>query len=393
MWQQMSNENVNYDGSDDDDDDESFSFFENLTFSMVRGLTVPFPALRRVILYPSRKNKILSIGLSTKEGLLAVLAYLSIGVIAYHRVVERFSVADSLYFTAVCFSTVGFGDLVPTNGASRLFTTVFGLGGIAFLGAALATIGGRVVQAEREAWQSARRASRDALWRLFDGRDVRAALSDFRHQADARKQWETLQLARVRHKRERDALTKKNRPVVTRWDRAKRMLVTLLPPVSLIAIGGLITNLLEGRPWSFLQSFYFALMTASTIGFGDFAPQTRNGRLFAVVYIPLAVAAAGEIFSSIALAFIEKRQQEIFESELSTDLSMAHLNAMDSNGDGMITREEYIAFMLLEMGRLDTRELKILQGQFEQLDVNKSGYLDREDLKLMAQLRGRRVVE
>ena len=72
---------------------------------------------------------------------------------------------------------------------------------------------------------------------------------------------------------------------------------------------------------------------------------------------------------------------------------MAHLKAMDADGDGQITREEYVAFMLLEMGRVDRAELEELQGQFKRLDVTESGYLDREDLKLMAQLRGRRVVE
>ena len=170
------------------------------------------------------------------------------------------------------------------------------------------------------------------------------------------------------------------------------MIVAALPSVTIIASGALILRFLEGQTWSLAQTMYFALVTASTIGFGDLAPYSPWGRLFAVFYIPLAVASAGEIFSSIAVAFIQRRQKRIFDDELSTDLSMAHLTAMDSDGNGLITREEYVAFMLLEMGRVDTRELKELHRQFDELDVSETGFLEREDLKHIAQLRGRKIV-
>ena len=111
---------------------DSLTFFETVMFSMFRGMSVPFPALRRVMLYPSRKNKILAIGLSMREGLVALSVYLSVGVLAYHRLVEQWSIVDALYFTCVCFSTVGFGDLCPTNPGSQMFTTLFGLAVLPF---------------------------------------------------------------------------------------------------------------------------------------------------------------------------------------------------------------------------------------------------------------------
>ena len=150
----------------------------------------------------------------------------------------------------------------------------------------------------------------------------------------------------------------------------------------------------SGNPsWSWAESIYFALVTASTIGFGDLAPQTPAARMFGVIFLPLAVAAAGELFSAVALQLVQHRQQIVFEQELRNDLNMGHLKAMDANGDGMITREEYVAFMLMEMGRVDIHELNELHAQFETLDVLKSGYLDREDIKVIAQLRGRGVKE
>lgn len=131
--------------------------------------------------------------------------------------------------------------------------------------------------------------------------------------------------------------------------------------------------------------------TATTIGLGDIAPQTDAARLFAVAFVPLAVAAAGEALSSIALSMLRKRQRRVYEAQLERDLTIKHLRAMDADRDGRISREEYVQFMLLEMGLVSQDDLRELHRQFERLDVARSGYLDNDDLRLMAELRGATV--
>ena len=37
--------------------------------------------------------------------------------------------------------------------------------------------------------------------------------------------------------------------------------------------------------WSFLDSFYFCVMTLATVGYGDLAPQTALGKIFTIVYL------------------------------------------------------------------------------------------------------------
>ena len=136
---------------------------------------------------------------------------------------------------------------------------------------------------------------------------------------------------------------------------------------------------------------YYALVTASTIGFGDLAPTTRAARMFAILFIPLSVAAAGELLSGIAMAMVHRRQREVYEKQLEQDLTIEHLKVMDTDEDGKITREEYVRFMLIEMGRVSQSELDELAVQFNRLDVTRSGFLDNEDLELMAKIRGATV--
>lgn len=57
----------------------------------------------------------------------------------------------------------------------------------------------------------------------------------------------------------------------------------LITTIVILAIGTVSYHYLEG--WNFLDSLYFSVITLTTIGFGDFAPQTDGGKLFTLIYI------------------------------------------------------------------------------------------------------------
>ncbi|MBK7896566.1 MAG: two pore domain potassium channel family protein [Anaerolineaceae bacterium] len=41
--------------------------------------------------------------------------------------------------------------------------------------------------------------------------------------------------------------------------------------------------------WSWLDAFYFSVITLTTVGYGDFSPQTAVGKIFTIVYIILGL--------------------------------------------------------------------------------------------------------
>jgi hypothetical protein len=49
-----------------------------------------------------------------------------------------------------------------------------------------------------------------------------------------------------------------------------------------IALGAVVYHWLEG--WSWLDSFYFVVITLTTIGYGDFAPTTPLTKLITIFY-------------------------------------------------------------------------------------------------------------
>jgi voltage-gated potassium channel len=61
--------------------------------------------------------------------------------------------------------------------------------------------------------------------------------------------------------------------------------------VLLIATGTVVFSLLED--WSIVDSFYFSVVTATTVGFGDITPDTDEAKLFTVVYIIFGISIIG----------------------------------------------------------------------------------------------------
>lgn len=58
----------------------------------------------------------------------------------------------------------------------------------------------------------------------------------------------------------------------------------LLRATSIILLLGTVTyHYLEG--WSWIDALYFSIITLTTIGYGDFSPQTPGGKIFTIFYI------------------------------------------------------------------------------------------------------------
>jgi hypothetical protein len=64
------------------------------------------------------------------------LAAVGVGTLMY-RWMEGWGWVDSLYFSVVTLTTVGYGDLSPTSPGSKLFTVFYIIGGISLFGAFL----------------------------------------------------------------------------------------------------------------------------------------------------------------------------------------------------------------------------------------------------------------
>ncbi len=61
----------------------------------------------------------------------------------------------------------------------------------------------------------------------------------------------------------------------------------LFTTIVILSMGSVIYHYLEG--WSWIDSFYFSVITLTTIGYGDFSPQTDAGKVFTMFYIVIGL--------------------------------------------------------------------------------------------------------
>ena len=81
--------------------------------------------------------------------------------------------------------------------------------------------------------------------------------------------------------------------------------------ITVITVGTIVFHLLE--KWSWVDSFYFTIITLATIGYGDLVPTTAVGKLVTVIFVIIGVG--------IFLAFLNKvmeRRVERHERRLDT---------------------------------------------------------------------------
>ncbi|WP_048136406.1 MULTISPECIES: potassium channel family protein [unclassified Methanosarcina] len=93
-----------------------------------------------------------------------------------------------------------------------------------------------------------------------------------------------------------------------------------------LAIGTFFYHSVEG--WSWLDSLYFSVITLTTVGYGDFTPETNYGKIFTIIYIFIGlgiligfVTPIGEYIVDRRLERVQKREQEKETSEKELDFS------------------------------------------------------------------------
>lgn len=264
--------------------------------------------------------------------------------------------------------------MCPSNLPSKIFTCLFGLGGVAFLGIAIATIGSSLLEVELEAVEEAKKLSRMRLVEAFEG--MPKVLSRFRKGKKA-----------VDEPSDKEKLIKTEPTPFQYWRKALlRAIPKFIPSFMLMVAGGSIIGHIEG--WSWWNAVYYSFITGGTLGYGDYAPLTQAGRLSSIIFIPVAVAAAGELLGNVANLLTERRQQIRNDQLLNRKLDMNYLEEMDTDKSGDVDRMEFVTFMLKEMGVVDQSLFDELNEQFDRLDVSNSNSLGIDDLRLMAELRG-----
>lgn len=128
--------------------------------------------------------------------------------------------------------------------------------------------------------------------------------------------------------------------------------------------------------WRITESIYWAVVTATTLGYGDYAPTLMWTRFAACFYMPMAVTCMGLVFAKVTNAYLDRKAKDSRDEFLNRKLTPADLRQMDVGDDNKVNFEEFLIFTLAALGKISTEDIQDIHEAFDRLDVDNDGELD-----------------
>lgn len=302
------------------------------------------------------------------------LVVLEIGFVLYMVVgsafltqIEEMELVDALYLIVIIFTTVGYG--IPNskkfdgsaNASLQIFMSFYILFGVAFIGGGLSVIFEVVLRGISD-------TQKKTL--VFFEQDDSDGMTDG------------------------ETVSEEEEPGIMSYigifflNEATHWCLWLL----WLFGGAFVIGHQEG--WTWLTSVYFAVVSGSTVGFGDYEPSTASGKWCMIFYLPMLITLTGLIFSYVLSdtlnSFHDEHADEMdrFQAGLGHILdkdNVKNFADLDADGDGKLTETEFILQCLINDYNVDHDKIrckiKLLKEHFAKVDTDKSGFITIDDFK------------
>lgn len=281
--------------------------------------------------------------LIVRQAFVGVFLYVLVVVLIFlvsgrFRGTATFKPVDALYFTVVTLCTIGYGDIVPDTTFTKLFTCGFILVGFGFIDILLNGLVTYICDKQEAVLLSTMDGSTPTTM-------VQAYMID---KAKGR--------MRIRTK----------------------VVLASAVVIVCIAVGTITVHYLEKLDW--VDSFYLAVTSVTTVGYGDYAFTTVTGRCFAIIWLLVSTLAVARAFLYLAELRIDRRNRRIAKWVLQKKMTLGDLVAADLDNDGSISKSEFVIYKLKEMGKISEKDIQQICNQFDSLDSTNCGKITLADL-------------
>ncbi|KAG7372507.1 ion channel [Nitzschia inconspicua] len=262
---------------------------------------------------------------------------------------------ERIYFSASTFWTVGYGDLVITSHRDRLLTCAFLIISLCFFGLALGRWGNSVIEAYKAASLTHATAKRQRQQQQQQQR-----LNQVRNDCDNDDPmmaflWNTHgRTSSTSRTSSRSSTLEVEEFVVfpgLSWLLVQSLFMTALSIFCVFAIQYYEQDVEVSDEWTAVSTLYFAVSTATTVGFGDLVPVTRQGKILCVFFLPVAVGTSLHWLVWMAQRGIQRIQRNMIHRR---DLSNLRL-------------DEFYERRLQIMGLVDASTFAALKKEYEQM--------------------------
>jgi hypothetical protein len=250
-----------------------------------------------------------------------MLCYLVIGVLFYTRY-AGWNVTDSLFFLVYTITTVGYGsNSFPADQNFQLFTICYIFSGIATLTIMVAQVY-QCIALEATRAQHAR----DKAELAKRGKVLVSSAKSFEGMTSMQleRQRTTHDLMSEFHENQKPSNIKETCldwfailfercKWLTRDSEMGRAVSFIFPMAGLMALGACVVGPIEG--WSVVESIYFATVSLTTTGYGEYKPTKPASIWFCIFWLPFSVGFMSIYLGSVAAFYIRLSDQNIHRLE------------------------------------------------------------------------------
>jgi len=334
-----------------------------------------------------------------KRGALLLALYVLVGYYAICKT-EGWDPASSWYFLSISFTTVGYGDYAPTKQVTRAISIVLLPLGLIIVGFAISASQAFTLSKPSRKHHDATHAAlsildpkkkQKALAKLvfkeaafFDvdgnGQLSREELFQMAPSLDltkdkANKLFDQLD---VDQKGYIEASKEKESFLDSLAGRVVLLCMQVYYPVLFAAVffkipaltASVFGNGLEDSSMTWIDSLYFATVTATTVGFGDITPRTSGGKVFIALYIIVTCVWVASVLGQFIDLYVNDYIGEQIIGKIINSTTFVHKS--DVAGNGRVSLPEYLLYKLQELQMVDKKILDLLSARFDELDDNNS---------------------
>jgi potassium channel subfamily K len=133
-----------------------------------------------------------------------------------------------------------------------------------------------------------------------------------------------------------------------------------------------------GSMKSWIDAFYMSVITLTTVGFGDYSPQSYYGRWFGVFWMLFGVAATGNFISVFSEFFLTAKQERSMQLQA---ISKDVFDSIPKKTSGRLSKMEFRCYAVEQLQLVKKEDVEDIDDIFDKIDTNKDDALSPEEIK------------